>query len=36
MKIDEEAQEDDVWRKYVLKRALEDPDWIDADKLFKF
>ncbi len=28
--------EEDVWKKYALKKALEDEDWTDADKLFKF
>lgn len=26
---------EDEWKKYALKKALEDEDWVDADKLFK-
>lgn len=34
--IDKEAQEDKEWRDLAAKHALEDGDWVDADKLFKF
>ncbi len=32
--IGQKQNQEDEWRKYALKKALE--DWDDADKLFKF